>query len=818
MSTQNPYWPLTAWQGNFSAGVNDPDPRDWDDLTDRVVSGVPGGGFTVTSGKQFELNQVECGETNVLMRSADEALNPANPASPYNSGGNLLVPYRRLRTWAAWPLAGNALNATNDQWTGLAGSLADTAGFEAGTGTWAAAAGCSLASSTTRAHDGTHSMAIAWATTAGGAGVAELSTVSVPLRAGRDYTLSCWVWIGAGPAVTLACQGQTATSTTTTGAWQRVTLTWTATGASTDISIYTAGPTTTGQQVWVDSVQLESGTTASVWTPSGPAIYPVMSGYFERFPLTWVNGGFEGWAAITAVDALGPLSRVQLQDAATADCMQDGPAFLWPMWDASDARTLENVGALASRVGPMMLAPIGSPAAVTTAAGASGAPGVDSFSSLGLAPATAGDTYAPVASWNGLSGYAVGGTSGGYTFEVWFKVTATTRAMHLARVWSVAGREELALSLTAAGLVQLRHYDSTHSVDATVTSAGSYVDDGWHHAAVTATWAAGTVTETLQVDGLTVGATARAASGTMIGLGIMVGVDYWAGTGAFSGQLARVAVYPTALPAARVVSHWLAGRTGFAGDTTGQRIARILAWGGWLGATTLPDGATRHGPATGMAGQSVVAACQQAAATEMGSFVANPVGGLELIPRDAYYRQTTSGQTFGEDAGGGEAPYLAADAELDPTYVYDLVRVTRDGGTLQAASDVAAQARYGLRSVDVTTSHLTDQDAASMGVYLLGEYKAGHLRVPGVAINPAADPTLWPVALGTRYGDRVTWKRRTTIGLTVIVDGFVESVTHTVAPDSWVTEFRIQPAPTFQAGLIGVTGADTIGSTFITTY
>ena len=821
---QNPNWPLTSWQANFTAGVYDPEPTTWDDLspdtlgpTARVI------GSTVDIGKQFELDAAESGTAEIKCRNIDEWLNPANTGSPWNSSGKTLKPYRRIRRWAAWPLTGNLLNAGNDQWVSArsGGTLADTASFEGSTtGTWAPVAGCAAVTDGTHTHDGTRAMLVTWASTAGGLGVADVSAVSVPLKSGTTYTASAWIYLGSGPAVTLTCQGATATSTTTTGAWQRVTLTWAANGQATDLHVYAAGATTSGQQVWVDSVQVEAASSASAFTTSGPTIYPVFGGYIERFPLTWTDAGKQGWATLTAVDALALLSRILLRSCAIQDCLQDSPVFLWPFDDAQGTVVPANVGTSAASAGQMVLAPMGAPTSVTTTFGGSTTPGVDSTSSLTFTPADAGDTYVPLVDWAGYSGFTVGGAAGS-TFEAWFSPTApaTARVMRILRVWATS-QEECAVYLDAAGHVVFEHHTTGGVVDSTVSTAGTYLDDGWHHVVVTASYAAGTVTEALWVDGLKAGSATRSAAGTMVARGAMLGFNYWTGTSAFAGSMAQFAVYPTPLPDARIQSHWLACRTGFAGDPTDQRIRRLLAWAGWTGPVSLPKGASRHGPLSGLGGgsTSVLDACKVAETTERGTFYAAQNGRLTLVPRGAYYQQPSAMRTFGENATGGESPYVAAAAELDPTYIYNLLTVTRNGGTAQIAAAATSELAYGSRTSSITTSHVNDPDAASLGAYLITQYADGRLRVPELSINPAANPALWPVALGSKFGDRITWKRRTSAGLTVVLDGFIDHISHSESPGVWEVKFTISPVDTYQSGLIGDATYGLIGSTLLATY
>lgn len=814
---QNPNWPLFSCQANFATGANASIPNLWYDLTQRDTE------YDFAAGKQFELNTVQAGTGTFKLRDADEYLNPANAGSPYNTGGNTLKPYRWIRSWAAWPLAGNVLNATNDQWPGLygAGTLADTASFEGGTvGTWAPAAGCTAINDGTRAHDGSLSMLVTWSTTAGGVGVADVAAVTVPVKTGTAYAASCWVWIGSGPAVTLTCQGVSATSTATTGAWQRVVLTWTALDATdTTLHVSAAGSTTAGQQVWIDSVQVEAASSVSAWTSIGPTIHPVHTAFIEAYPLRWEEAGYEGWTDATSVDALAPLSRIALRDVVTQDALQDVPVLLWPLWDASGASVAVNIGDHAGA--SMVLVPVGAPAQVTTQLGASGSPGLDGFSSASFAPATTSDTYVLATDWNGQSGFQVGGTVSGWTVELWFLASGVAGVARIARPWC-SGLEELAIELTATGSVQYRHVNASAATDATITTLGGYADGAWHHVAVTSSVTAGTVTDTLTVDGLAVGSAARSGALTPALYGLMLGAD-WRGAGSlFSGQVARAAIYAGALPQARIVSHWLAGWTGFAGDTTGTRIGRILAWAGWSGPSSMPAGLSRHGPLIGLDKTAAVDACQTAAATEQGSFLVSPLGVLTLIPRSAYYAQTTPVVTLGEDWAAGEWPYMDAQASTDPTYVYNTIQITGSGGTQQTVTDDPSAQDYGSRSYTATTSHANDPDAASLASYLLLEYVDARMRVAEVTLQPSTYPALFPIVLGTGFGARVTWKRRTSAGVTIVLDGFIENVHHTIKPadtaDAWTTKWTISPVDTFQAGLVGVTGYDTVGTTFLTAY
>ena len=1031
MTVQNLNWPLTAWQAAFGVAANTgPIQGPWDDLTARPVPK-----YTTGMGSQHELGQAPAGTAELMCRDVDEWLNPGNPGSPWNSGGKSLKPYRRVRHWAAWPLTGNLLTAGNDQWVTpfTPGTLADTAGFEGGTvGTWTATAGCALTNSVTRAHDGSKALLVTWATTGGGSGVADLSTPIPPLRSGTTYTASLWVWIAAGPAVTVWCNGNTATSTTTTGVWQRVTVTFAADSAvAAGLGIYSAGATTAGQQVWVDSVQVELGSPASAFTTAGPTVYPVWAGHIERYPLTWKHSGREGWADLSCVDALAMLPRTALRDVATAEVVADDPDFYWPLWDPATVTAPENLGVSAAAVGPMgpvdsggglaldpstpplfstgsgasitsasFTPPVGavlvvaatgnlptygtpsievvatstggattdwktidaahstsggkaniSWAVVTTSApmtvtlttnspsafgafctvwtgadpttpvtstgdvactagttpitwlsavagsklvlaygrttpgavpginggtvdssttspytsllahqtsvtihgsntltltsvpasntpvvwlevapyvwpayslaafGASDGPGVDTFTCLDFAPTKAiAGTYWQ-ADWFGRSGTVIGGNNAGHTWEVWFHAdTATTWQRRIATVWGSA-LSEASLTLDPTGVLTYRHLNTGGTLDATVTAPGNLNDATWHHVAVSETSNGTTCTTVLYVDGQAAGTTTRAGV-THAGRGIRLGYDAANSTDAYHGQIARVAVTYTggALTPSRVMAHWVAGRTGWAGDTPGQRIARAITWGGWKGPTALTGpalGSGRLGPATGLDGKTIADVGQSAASTENGTFIVDPGGNITLNPRSHVYQQTAAVRTFGENAPA-EAPYLdSSGAELDPTYIYNQITVTADGGAAQTSFDLTSEADYGLRTLGITTSHEFDADAKSLADYLVANTREPRLRVPTLVINPAANPALWPIALGSKFGDRVTWTRRTT-AVTISIDGYIEAVNHDVAPGVWTTTFALASIPAYQAGIVGDPTYGLVGSALVT--
>lgn len=826
-----PGWPLLGVDVDFSrtpalsqaAAV-------WRGLTDRVES------LSCSAGRQYELGQVETGMATVVVRNADEALTPANPGSPYNAGGQVVTSFRPLRVWAMCgpdgaggiTTAGNILNDTNTAEWGLSGNLGS---FEAGLGSWSGlgSPAPTVASSTVRAHDGTHSMLVTWPTGPGGKATLAASHpasytlgATWPLRDGQQYTVSAWVWVASGPAVIININNQDSAPSTTTGAWQRISLTFTA-DASYDrrIFLYPNGATTSGQQVWVDSVQVEYGPAATTWSSTGPTIYPIHTGFTEKFPETWRQNGYAGYMALTSVDALGVLQRIGLTDVMTTDAGQDGPVVAYPLWEPAGSNEAYSHGT-SPVAAPMRVAHWGSLAGLTTGQtaatlvfGDSQNPGPDgsiaSFTCARFTPGSLGDcTYLNAT----LGPQLVIQPPTGATGEFWYRTGSSSVGVNgLVAFINNAGSLEVKTA-TGGGLTVTYTGNAGGSYDYNVTTSGTWTDQAWHHVVVTEAASGGTVTMTLYVDGVAQATGTRSGPNPFTTSDILAGSSYWPNFGnPFNGWLARVSVYATALTPTRVASHY-ASATGFASDKAGARIRRVIGWVGWQGGTSVPDGAATCGPLKMDAGTKANNPILISAVTENGLFYVAPGGQLTFLTRGSYYLQTAARWTLGE----AEAPYQAVGLDTDPQYLYNKITVTADGLPAQVVMDATSVADYWEFDGQVSTIHDTTGQAVALGQNLLTRFSTPRQRVSTVTLNAGANPGLWLTVLGLRVGDRVRLLRRTP-AVTYTVDGYVERVAH--AGDmgrGWVTTLSISPAYPYPPWILGDPVYGVIGTTNVVVY
>lgn len=153
-------------------------------------------------------------------------------------------------TWTLPPTAG--LSRAN---------LATDPSFEGSTTPWLAGGGPlpALALSSTRAFSGTHSLQITWGTGLVGIPGAYYRLTTTP---GLTYTASAYVWVPTGGiAVNFGSGFVTSGPSTLNDQWQRLNLTFTATGTTELLALAPFGSPTSGQQVFLDAVLVEQGST-----------------------------------------------------------------------------------------------------------------------------------------------------------------------------------------------------------------------------------------------------------------------------------------------------------------------------------------------------------------------------------------------------------------------------------------------------------------------------------------------------------------------------------------------------------------------------
>ncbi len=146
-----------------------------------------------------------------------------------------------------------------------------------------------------------------------------------------------------------------------------------------------------------------------------------------------------------------------------------------------------------------------------------------------------------------------------FSLEAWFSTTSRAGGRIVgfgSSATGLSGNHDRAIYMDASGRVNFGLWPGAMRV---VTSPSAYNDGRWHHVVATV----GATGMTLYVDGRQVG-TRSDTTGGQPGYGFwrIGGDSTWSGAQFFAGHIDEVAVYRTALSAARVADHHRAGSTG----------------------------------------------------------------------------------------------------------------------------------------------------------------------------------------------------------------------------------------------------------------
>lgn len=254
--------------------------------------------------------------------------------------------------------------------------------------------------------------------------------------------------------------------------------------------------------------------------------------------------------------------------------------------------------------------------------------------------------------------------------------------------------------------------------------------------------------------------------------------------------IAHAIIYPTELSAARVLSHYLAGTTGWAGDDTGTRVGRILTLFGWpTAARVIGVGATILGAATWDANTKAMDYLRLVETTEQGRLYVDQDG--SVVFRARWWTisdplSTVSQGTFGD--GPADLGY----AELVPSgLAYKRIRnrakAQRVGGVEVEAFDFASQSQYGSKSFGDLTGLLytNDNETRDLVTWLLTRTAQPAYVIDALTCEPITNAE-WAQVIGRRHGERITVVQKPSgpNGLTMTQQALLEGISHSVSVDS----------------------------------
>lgn len=246
-------------------------------------------------------------------------------------------------------------------------------------------------------------------------------------------------------------------------------------------------------------------------------------------------------------------------------------------------------------------------------------------------------------------------------------------------------------------------------------------------------------------------------------------------------------------------------------EFSGWAAATVLSTAGWPAGDTSATGAGSNTfvQAQVMAETPALQRLQDIVDAENGLAYIRGDGVLVYQNRHWRYENSTSvtsQATIGD--GVGELPYTKLELSYDDSQIWNDVRITPTGGTVQTASDSTSQSIYAKRTLARTLiigdasgvgGNTQAVEAKSAAQYLLANYKEPALRATSASVRPVSDATgaLWTQILNRTLSDRITTTKRPPGGGAAITgDYFIEAIEHRIGnvAEDWETTWQLSPA------------------------
>lgn len=654
----------------------------WTDITQWVTLSTSQG-ISIARGASDELSQVQPGTASMTLDNQDGRFTSGNAASPYHPNVVKQVPLRVVVTTLAgvnWVTTPSFEDASVRGW--YRGNPTSGASFTTGT---------------TRAFDGTESMRITWDTTGDGG---RITTDLYGLDIGQTYTASAYVYVETGePAVQLGIDGgATGTASATNDAWERITVTWTATAAGHTLQLTPTAPGAGGVFTWLDAVQVEEGASATAFDSAGAQVHARGVWLVNEWPTRWE--GLYATATITCTDLLKRLSREgDLYPMVSEEMLLRGPAAHYPLGEPEESTSAGDIAG--NGVAALAVTQVGTGGTLT-------------FGEIGGPVDTLGvPRFTPVDSTNGLylvsdlgQDFVTGLQAAGELWiEVWFHTETQGRAF-LSMV-SDDGQQHLLLGLAASTGVLTVQSSTTGpgGLSSSTVASGDLADGELHHVVYHQSpllFGGGDV----YIDG---GTALSVATADMTGLRHLA-VGGWQGQALWQGRVGQVALYtPTeSFAAGWLTGHYATGTTEEIGEAADERMERIAAY---VGLTVTAAGTTFDGMASqaGLGG-TPLSHMQDIEATEGGRLFADRgTNSLTFQSRDVRYNPTAAVSLNYADLDTD-----AVEVKDDDQKIINVYEASRPGGGDVRIVDTASIDQYGRYRNRSGGTLLKDSDNAAV--------------------------------------------------------------------------------------------------------
>lgn len=265
----------------------------------------------------------------------------------------------------------------------------------------------------------------------------------------------------------------------------------------------------------------------------------------------------------------------------------------------------------------------------------------------------------------------------------------------------------------------------------------------------------------------------------------------WDGTtyGLFYGQIHRwLPEIRSGLPVVRIEASDLffrmAGREvnqSFSEQTTGERLAELLTLLKWPNVKRDLNTGKSTLPATTLADTKILQHVEDIIEVEDGQFWMSGEGKATFRDRHARLKDSVSRTSQGTFGGPSGLLYRMGAYDYGVDQVYNEIRVTRNGGTEQVASDDDSQHDYDIRTLSRSSEHfLNDTEAAGLAGWLKGQHRTPIPKLKSITLQGGGDDDLWAQIVSREINDRITVIKEDPNSFGLNRDFLIEGIEHNI--------------------------------------
>lgn len=270
------------------------------------------------------------------------------------------------------------------------------------------------------------------------------------------------------------------------------------------------------------------------------------------------------------------------------------------------------------------------------------------------------------------------------------------------------------------------------------------------------------------------------------------------------GSVAYAALYESALSQPRLLSHYLAGRNGFHGETLRTRLVRLLNYAGLGDQTANANVEESLVPVIPQGNGKALSLVNQLEVTEQGMFFIDAAGLPAFYNRSHRYVSPLLTLDATEIANADLQPIL------DDQRLLNDVTTTTGLGTKSRATDGASILTKGYYQRDVATVAASPTNGDETSRWIINGRSQALLRWPSIRVDLLTQPTIRAAVLAAKPLDRLTLSNLPAeyVFGTTAIEGWSEA---------WGVEeqamvFNVTPnvAPPATVYTIGVAGSDEV--------